>query len=495
MMSERTAFVLVTTFLAVGCAEAQTDGPGEGGDVSAQGGSSEGGATLGGSGEGGASAGGAGGGEPVERHCAPEDGESIDPNCGLFVDPSASAGGNGSQNDPYRTLTAAIVAAGDSDTAIYVCTGSLAEAVVIPPSVDVHGGLLCSDDAWRWYLDVRTEWTAAPDEVPLTVRGALTEDAPSRITGFDITAADGAVVSDSSIASVVDGGFVAFERVSLTAGHAVDGQPTMGGQAPGGMPGQGGGDGVGAFSKGPGGESSCASDGGDGGRQLGLAAQGGEQGLPAQGNGGASTGSGSDIVCNNGGPGAQGMPGQDGVSATGLGLLDSSGFHPASGTSGEDGDPGGGGGGGGAIFNHAGGGGGAGGCGGTGGVAGTGGGSSIALAVIDASVTFLDVRAEAGQAGNGGFGWSGGSGALGGTGGQGDGNACDGGSGANGGNGGRGGDGAGGHAILIAHTGAAPLTDGLNLIEPEPSQAGAGPGDAPEGVAAVSYEFALSNDR
>ena len=478
-MARRTTLVAALPFFLFACAEASND------DV--QGGSDAGGggeASTGGSNEGGANEGGTGGSPPIDLHCEPEDGELVDPACGIFVDPSASAGGDGSQADPFRSITDAIEKAGTNEATIYVCTGAVDESVTLPPAVDLHGGLLCTANEWRWYLDVRTEWTSDPGTIPLTVTGAVSEEAATRVTGFDITASDVTIVSQSSIAALVDGGYVSFERVSLVSGDAANGQPTMPGQTPNGSIGGAGGNGSGSFDEGLGGTSVCGSTGGDGGQHVGVVSSAGKEGLPDQNNGGTTDGS----VCMNGGPGAIGAQGADGVSGS-FGTIDALGFHPADGTPGQDGIPGGGGGGGGAVFNKAGGGGGGGGCGGTGGVAGTGGGSSFALVMIGASVSFVDVSLATGNAGDGGHGWAGGLGGAGGPGGQGVDTACDGGVGAQGGDGGRGGDGGGGHAAAIAYVGAEPSLEGASVTEPAPSQAGSGQGDASDGQAVLTLAF------
>ncbi|NUP08641.1 MAG: hypothetical protein HOW73_21545 [Polyangiaceae bacterium] len=478
-------FVL-SALIVIGCAEA-SDGDDEGGTPStggtdATGGNDAGGAEAGGQGEGGT------GGSPPQTSCEPSDGDLVGSECGIFVNPAEGFGGDGSPESPYRGVAEAIDAAAGQTTTIYVCAGQIEEALTVPATITLYGGLDCDDD-WKWELDHRTQWTADTGDIPLTIVGAPALGGGRTIAGFDVVAQNGAVVGESSVAGVVNGGFVTLERMSFVAGDAVNGQPTMAGQSPNGGDGSVGGDGVGASQQGTGGASFCGSVGGNGGSYAAFVATSGVEGEPNQNNGGPTTASGGDYVCYNGGPGLPGAAGPDGADASTLGTIDTSGFHAASGTAGMDGVPGGGGGGGGALFNAAGGGGGGGGCGGTAGIVGTGGGSSIGLILLDATVTWSDVRVEVGTAGDGGIGWSGGAGGIGAGGGQGVSTACDGGTGGNGGAGGRSGSGAGGHAVGIAYTGIAPALDGITIVEPSASQAGIGPAAAIDGVAATTLGF------
>jgi hypothetical protein len=472
--------------LALGCAEAETDD--EGGGGASDGGSDQGGAALGGGGAGGDGGDGGAGGAPPMPSCEPVEEGLVGEDCGLFVDPSASLGGDGSQLTPFRTIGAAIAAASSSSVPIYVCANELQENVILDPGRTLFGGITCDGD-WSWNLAGRTPLTADPGTVPLTISGGDSEASVTTVSGFDVAAQDGVLVSESSIAAIVDGGFAAFERVSLAAGNGVAGNPSFEGQSPAGASGLSGENGVGIVGGGPGGGSACGSVGGDGGAQIAGFNTGGDEGEPDQNNGGATVGNLGAAVCENGGPGADGADGVDGVDASGLGSIDVFGFTPASGTPGTDGQHAGGGGGGGSVFNSAGGGGGGGGCGGIGGVAGLGGGSSIALIVLDASLALSDITFAVGSGGDGGFGWLGGAGGSGGGGGQGVGTACDGAAGGAGGAAGRGGGGAGGHALVVAYAGAPPDLEGIQLPEPQAEQAGLGGGDAPDGVAAQSLQF------
>ena len=66
---------------------------------------------------------------------------------------------------------------------------------------------------------------------------------------------------------------------------------------------------------------------------------------------------------------------------------------------------------------------------------------------------------------------------------------CKGGDGGVGGAGGSGGNGAGGHALIIAYSGADPSVTGLTYEPPQQSQAGLAPAGASMGVATVFLEF------
>ncbi len=479
MMRARLLALLVTPgALLMGCAagEAPAGGGGEGqGGTEPVGGS--GGADIGGGDEGG------GGAAPVPQHCDPEDDTVISEGCGYFVDPAASPGGNGSPSSPFRTISGALASIGSGPASLYVCAGDLDDSVTIPAGMHVHGGVVCGAD-WRWHLSLRTAWTAGPNEIPLTVTGGAAEDAPTIITGFDVTASAGEFVSASSVAALIDGGFAELERVSLTASDATAGSPGGAGETVAGQSAEDGGDATSAIGYGGGGASPCGSTGGKGGQYVGATAGSGKEGLPAQGNGGLTT----NGVCQPGGPGWPGDPGMDGADG-GIGSIDVDGFHPADGGVGTVGAHGGGGGGGGASTGHAGGGGGGGGCGGAEGIAGTGGGSSIALIVLGSTLKLTDVALAVGHGGNGGFGWTGGLGGSPGAGGLGYGTGCAGGAGGVGGNGGHGGNGGGGHAALVAFTGEAPALDGATYEDPTPDLAGVAQGEASPGQAVVTLSF------
>lgn len=470
--------------LAAACADGGGDYP--------VGGSNEGGAGAAGGAGGdlaGGGQGGEGGAEPDPIYCTPADGEEVDATCGIFVDASAPEGGEGTPDSPVRSVSEALEKVLPSGPRIYVCKSTIVEeAIDLPAGLDLHGGLDCTTQ-WRWNLSGRSNWVAPADSISLTTHGVTSEDDPiPTISGFHIEAPHATVAGGSSIAAVLDGGYLHFERMAFIGRDAMPGTPINPGQNANGAPGVAGSDAVGATG-GPKGVSTCGSDGGNGGSYS-IAAFPGGEGEPDQMNGGTTTGTTPNFVCTPGGNGASSLNGETGEDGIGLGTISVTGYTGMDGTPGTSGTNGGGGGGGGSRYQAGGGGGGSGGCGGEGGVQGTAGGSTIALIVLDAHPSFTDVSLGVGQAGNGGFGWLGGTGGLPSSGGNGTGvNGCDGGDGAQGGNGGAGGNGAGGHAILIAYTGEAPPEEGLTFTAPELLQTGVGPDVASDGVAGVAISF------
>ena len=170
-MVTRRRLSILGSFLSLalfGCAEAETN-PTGGGGAGPEGGSDAGGASLGGGGAGGE---GGEGGSPPMTSCVPVDGLLVGESCGLFVDPSASLGGDGSQLTPYRNVSDAIVASGP-ETPIFVCAGELDDNVVVDASRAVFAGLAC-DPEWRWDLAGRTQLTADHGTIPLLIVGGPT---------------------------------------------------------------------------------------------------------------------------------------------------------------------------------------------------------------------------------------------------------------------------------------------------------------------------------
>jgi hypothetical protein len=198
---------------------------------------------------------------------------------------------------------------------------------------------------------------------------------------------------------------------------------------------------------------------GGGGGDEGPGGQDGTDGSPAHGagQGGTSTSSCVDGVGKNGNPPPANN--NDGIGASMLGTLTSGGWEPKAGGAAMTGVPGQGGGGGasGNTGVGAGGGGGCGGCGGAAGPAGGGGGASIALLVLDSSVTVDQGALVATAAGLGGSGAAGQQGQMiFGFGGVQTTGGCSGGNGAIGASGGAAGGGAGGVSAGVVHKGGAP---------------------------------------
>lgn len=434
--------------------------------------------------------------------CTPDEGLGVEETCGLFVKPSAPAGGDCSQASPCRTLADALELVTVSSFRIYVCNEDLVESAVVPAGVELYGGFDCAM-GWSWDLSGRTPWTTAPDEIPLRTQGSAF---PILVAGFTIEAQSATVPGGSSVAVLADQGTLRLERSALIAGNGMDGEVGADGvEGSAGANGQLGNNDNGGTG-GLGGLSACAT-GNDGGAgaiiscnptcSAGTALEG-EPGLAL---GGGSAGTNGATSCTVGGLGVSGAAGAAGGHGVGIGSIADTGFTPQNGADGVDGEHGRGGGGGGAKTElmFGGGGGGAGGCGGTKGTGGGGGGSSIAIIALNAELEFHSVTAEIGSAGNGSTGGMAGGGGLGGIGATGgceglqcgiaSAKGCMGGDGGSGGAGGNGGNGAGGHALIIAYTGIDPTVSGLMYDAPQQAQAGLAPPGASMGVATVFLEF------
>ncbi|XYI02057.1 PGRS family protein [Sorangium sp. So ce1128] len=451
-----------------------------------------------------------GGGAP--SRCVPnESGAPVDDACGVFVAAAGDDGAEGTKAAPLGTLGAAIALARENGTGrVYACaeTFEVEEAVEMPAGVTLYGGLDCAGGwAYSGASDsARTTLTAIEGVIPLALRGgegmARLEDVA--IVARSIDASDPEKRGLSSIAAVAEAVAVELVRCALEAGDAAPGEDG----AAHGEPAQRGGDGStgnaacsanmifgGDVTVNDCGTPDDASDdslGGVGG--VGLQSSGGAGSPGGPGdlmNGGAGE---FTAACTPGTAGDNGIDGEPGAGARGAGEIAASGY---TGLAGSDGAPGttaqGGGGGGGAKGGVAagqcsagsaggasGGSGGAGGCGGAGGRGGGAGGSSIALVSLDATLLFQDVTIATGSGGDGGAGGPGQDGGTPGAGGPGGGvpdgatalqPGCAGGPGGTGGRGGTGGGGLGGHALGIAHVGAAPPADGVTFAV---GQAGAG---------------------
>ncbi len=242
---------------------------------------------------------------------------------------------------------------------------------------------------------------------------------------------------------------------------------------------------------GNGGVNTCDGTVVSGGKPSGLGGPGGM----GQGQGGTCTG----------GEGASASAGgAAGAAAAAIGILDSTGFGPATAPDagvGPFGKGGGGGGGAGVCGDHAGwagpggGGGGAGGCGGAGGHGGAGGGGSVAVLAYEGTVSLVDVAllsaggGKGGDGGNGQLGQVGGNpGSFGSANGDSAAVACNGGKG---GNGARGGPGAGGHggpSALILEAGSTITRDGPTDGDSVGSGGPAGTGSDNAGTAPLPAE-------
>lgn len=441
----------------------------------------------------------------VPQECDPlklTAGASIEPTCGIFVEPGKT--GDGKQATPFGTLAEALTN-NPMDLPIYVCATAatgLTEAIVLGAAEKVIGGVTCGD--WK-ATTTKTPWTAGTNAVPLTLdhtTGAL-------VQGFAITAAnamgsDGATLQgNSSIGVIADAATATLESIDVVAGTGAAGGDGMdqAGRAPGrtdfaalfdGNVG-GGCNGMGGLAKDyamcpAGGGTTEGGKGGDGGNLTGSA---GNAGAPALGLGAAGMGDNGNAgwTCaansGNGGFGNSALDGSPGAGGATSGTLTAAGFLGDPGKPGGVGILGQGGGGGGGRKKAAdacgtsgtsGGGGGAGGCGGLSGGGGGAGGASIALVSLDSVLTATNLHLTAAAGGIGGDGGDGQLGGIGGNGANGGGSACKGGDGGKGGDGAGGGGGKGGPSIGLASVGAAPDIADANITTSMTAAAGGAPG-------------------
>ncbi len=469
----------------------------------------------------------------VDSNC---DGIDGDKSQAIFVGPNGDDEQPGTLEQPVRSIGKAIELAAPAGKAVYACNGTYSEAITISgTAVSIYGGYDC---AAGW---ARTRTGRAQVESPATRALTISQVTDKMVIDrVNFRASSATVPGTSSIAAfIVASQNVALVHVDLTAGDGAAGVP--GGSVPGytytdaelkvftGDPGSSAAavacdrrkPASGCDSGYPGGRVGggqgyqpprCRSNdaptyggsGGDGGNLYrGLAATCGGCGIPVCSQDGDLALAGKD-----GGPG--------GPATLGFGSVGLDGYSPtnqgADGTPGENGQAGRGGCGQSStmvpypgisdvisasskyyIVGGGGGQGGAGGCGGWPGEGGGGGGASIALLVIDSTVslargTYTTRRGGAGALGSAGG--PGGAGAPGGAGGLGS-CECDpdwtpgcgtasvcprtaaqaGWSGGRGGKGGTGGPGAGGPSIPLVIVGQPPT---LDAIQPEPGPGGLG---------------------
>ncbi|HTN88955.1 MAG TPA: hypothetical protein VL242_34995 [Sorangium sp.] len=429
--------------------------------------------------------------------------------CGVFVSASAAPGGLGTKKRPFKSF--AEVAANRTKRRVYACAEAYDErsGIVFTGDVEVYGGFTECDGEWIWSEGRATLTVTAAEEqagTPNTV-ALMLDGGDNRIQSFNVTAKRTAAQGSSLIALLANGGKVELFSSDLTAGKAGNGDPGSSPsdeQAPNGITGiQGeaacaGGtrhDGPeGPVTQCPAGGKSTGGRGGAGGTcsededgMLVLGPSGkGEAGTPPYDTSGGSGGNGQPSPTGACEAGKHGAPGEDAdpiVRPAGRGTIGATGFTGVNGANGTPGKPGqGGGGGGGAMGGTgscstgtnlaplpgaSGGSGGSGGCGGEGGGGGLAGGSSIAVVILDAEISFDNVTLTAGDAGNGGQGGNGQRGGNGGTGGAlGDSkgsadSSCDGGRGGNGSDGRPGDGGHGGHSLGIALKGSSALVGPL----------------------------------
>ncbi|WP_437869905.1 hypothetical protein [Sorangium sp. So ce363] len=496
-------------------------------------------------------AGGGAGGQPdPTKNCDLTD-KSLPPDgsCGVFVRSSAAGGGDGSKERPFQSFTEA---AAKSPKRVYACgetgeTYAETTGVIFADGVKIYGGFEACDGAWTWSTEARATLQGPADAVALTLNGGNSRLENVDVVAANASAADADAPGRSSIALLANGGTVALVNGRIEAGNATNGAQAGAIARDPMLDGIGGDPGLavcspGATHDGPAGPVTRCADGqseggkgGDGGTVMGTVASpvlsdagDGTSGKPAP-SGSAPKGAGgtretADQICTNGEDGSPGEPGEPAGPSEGLGTIDANGYTGALALRGGTGRPGQGGGGGGGARGTAaacegsptklllpgasGGAGGSGGCGGQGGHAGHPGGSSIALVVIDATISLDGVSLVSGNAGDGG---PGGDGQLGGNGSSGGDpgaragdaeDSCAGGRGGRGGKGGPGGGGHGGHSLGVAFRGGE--LRGISNASFTLGQEGTGApgvGTAPnngakgaDGLAAQCWNFAENED-
>ena len=408
---------------------------------------------------------------------------------GVFVSPEGDdEGGEGTRTAPFQTLQKAADAAAAAGKRVYACAtrGEYPSALELGADhggLEVYGSFDCS--SWSYNTELRA--LVAPESgMALTVT-ALTEGL--LLKGLVFESADATEPGESSIAAFIQKSKgVVLDNVELHAGAGAAGMDGM--TQPVTFPDKAQLDGVNGTEEDggvmqpvecPAGGSTRGGAGGD------TTPRDGSDGSPDHegpgGEGGSQTG------CATGGTGKDGAPGpsgSDGAGAATLGSLTRAGWAPTGGTDGSPGRPGQGGGGGAGAANGGGGSGGAGGCGGAGGMAGGGGGASIALVLLDAEVTLVDSVLTSAEGGRGGAGDAGQPGQQEvGSFGVGNPDGCQGGRGGIGGDGGAGGGGAGGISAGIVYQGAAATLTNTEITPGTAGSAGAGAGEANDGMAGV----------
>jgi hypothetical protein len=409
---------------------------------------------------------------------------------GIFVAPGAGASTpTGTMAAPYGTIQAGINAAKGHVGRVYVCAGTDTTPVALTSAsaaVTVYGGFNCS--TWAYSTATEHVIVAPASGVALTMTGVTAAITIENIE-FDAVNASGNDTlgngTSSMAAFAVSTSSVTLSNVTLKAGNAVNAGNAVegndGGVPPstnysGGATAPSGEDpALGDAGATTGGTIACtdgtSSKGGLGGEASTAVPNGVSSGGPgistptatgSAGVDGAGGGAGTSGIdgCGNGHSGANGAPLPAVAGAANWGTLIATGWTPALGSNGVDGDTGQGGGGGGGSTAPAlaGGSGGSGGCGGAGGLAGAGGGSSFALLAFDSPISLVACTLESGNAGSGAAGSKGQDGQGGGAPGTSAG-GCGGGFGGNGAGGGGGGGGAAGVSLGVGYVGTSPTLD------------------------------------
>ncbi len=393
----------------------------------------------------------------------------------FFVNAASGSDNNpGTRAAPFASVRHAVDQLSDSGT-IRVAGGTYMGDVALKSHLRIVGG-----------YDPAT-WSRNPAAFPTRLRA---EGFPVYGKGLSDIVLDGLDIatthgSNSAVVTLDGATNISIIGSTITAAPGVDGAP--------------GPEFTGTAQKGADGKAGAAAancppsrGGGSGGSGAGAGANGGAGGTGGAGDGfdgskgsganGGSAGAHGVFATNhaNGGNGGRGGPstgpgyaaqGESGNGGDSLGSLLPDEYVTSNGGTdggkGADGSGGGGGGGGAGFIVFAcgggGGGGGQGGRGGNGGVGGEGGGSSIAILLVNTSITLSDTHVEAGEGGRGGAGGGGQPGGPGGTGGAGGaatGAGAAGGAGGDGEQGGYGGDagsGGGGPSIAVLLSGSSTI--------------------------------------
>ncbi|MBW2457824.1 MAG: hypothetical protein JRI68_25185, partial [Deltaproteobacteria bacterium] len=398
---------------------------------------------------------GGGGGTGGSGDCDPtlspmEDGCVLTDALGIFVRKEGDDEAAGTREAPVETLEHAIELAADTGKRVYACSQTFVETVEVPAGLELYGGLDCAAD-WQW-TDTRTVVTGQVDGAPTLTLTDVPSGQLTLISDVDAIGHQGVDPGASSIAVVVDHAEARFVRCQLRAGAAADGSD--GTDAPqftagSGVLGNAGGNFNCSTTPVAGGaqqvNGSCTESvggkGGDGGVTAGQNGQPGQPSVPSHGQPGPGEPASGTWNCPTSSMnGADGADGDEGEGGTGTGTLTALGIYTgADGADGTDSGVGQGGGGGGGRkqpigcpvtgVGSGGGSGGSGGCRGQSGGGGLAGGSSIALVILDGTVSFEEVvltTAAGGDGGDGGDRQLGGGGEPGGPGGT---QGCAGGSG------------------------------------------------------------------
>jgi hypothetical protein len=432
----------------------------------------------------------------------------------IFVATSGNDANAGTQQAPVLTLTHALTLGREQ---VYVATGTYAEDVALGFAGAIYGGY----DGTTWSRSstksiITGVVVATPSDAGRVVLERLEVQAPVA-TGAGAASIAVTLRDAASTSRIEDCRFVG--GTGALGSDGFDGAM--------GAPGRAGSEGISGAQGGDGGLGGAPADCGDAGFSLAGFAGGSSlvSGVGEAGGDATVGGAGAaETVCDGGIPcdgidGGFGLAGNTGLSSNArpadpvmpyFGVLSIAGWQGASlGTwaPGQAGRPGGGGGAGGGLVDLGGGllalgggagGGGSGGCGGQAGTSGQSGGASIALALVNASPTLVNVQLVTTLGGRGGNGGQGGAGGPGGTGGAGslgatiaEGTAGSGAAGSRGGDGAAGRRGPGGWGgpvvgLFCAGT-AAPVTDSTTTwMAGTPGVGGDGDPTGQAGAAPVS---------